>query len=210
MLRAHVPVSVRSACMCTPCACVCTSVRVCASASVYCRPQPTGPWSPTDTTGHWAPSPSLSLSLHRSLFPSVSLPPPPSLHAALLPSCPLHPCNLISLDRMTTQGQPRVASGVRCVHSTRMATVISGPWPRAPKWPCKHLLPNPPSNDNDMYTFLGDDTLGQGSFGTWHMLPSISMVDSVACLRHAECSRAPEYITNGHGFPMQTTVGSRT
>ena len=86
-----------------------------------------------------------------------------------------------------------------------MATVISGPWPRAPKWPCKHLLPNPPSDDND--TLFGDDTraLGQGSFGPWHALPSISMVDSVACLRYAECSRAPDYITNGHCCPMQTT-----
>ena len=24
-------------------------------------------------------------------------------------------------------------------------------------------------------------------------------------LRYAECSRAPDYITNGHGYPMQTT-----
>ena len=31
------------------------------------------------------------------------------------------------------------------------------------------------------------------------------MVDSVSCLRYAECSRAPDYITNGHGSPMQTT-----
>ena len=31
------------------------------------------------------------------------------------------------------------------------------------------------------------------------------MVDSVACLRYAECSRAPDYITNGYGCPMQTT-----
>ena len=54
-------------------------------------------------------------------------------------------------------------------------------------------------------TSSGDDTLGQGSFGTWHILPSISMVDSVACLRYAECSRAPHYITNEYGFPMQTT-----
>ena len=46
---------------------------------------------------------------------------------------------------------------------------------RAPKWPCKRLLPNPPSDDND--TFLGDDTLGQGSFGTWDTLPSTSMAD---------------------------------
>ena len=50
---------------------------------------------------------------------------------------------------------------------------------------------------------------GQGSFGssaasTQVTLPSISMVDSVACLRCAERSRAPDYITNGHGFPMQT------
>ena len=28
------------------------------------------------------------------------------------------------------------------------------------------------------------------------LLPSISMVDSVACLRYAECSRAPDYATN--------------
>ena len=36
-----------------------------------------------------------------------------------------------------------------------------------PKWPCKHLLPNPPSDNND--TFLGDDSLGQGSFGiVWY------------------------------------------
>ena len=74
---------------------------------------------------------------------------------------------------LTTQGQPRVASGVRCVHSTRMATVTGGPWPCAPKWPCKHLLPNPPSDDND--SLFADDTLGQGSFGTWDMLPSVAM-----------------------------------
>ena len=37
---------------------------------------------------------------------------------------------------------------------------------------------------------------GQGSFGTWHILPSTSMVDSVTGLRYAECSRAPDYITN--------------
>ena len=48
-------------------------------------------------------------------------------------------------------------------------------------------------------------TLVQGTFGTWHILASISMVDSVACLRYAECSRAPDYITNGYGSPMQTT-----
>ena len=65
-----------------------------------------------------------------------------------------------------------------------MATVTSGPWPRAPKWPCKHLLPNPPSDDND--SLFADDTLRQGFFGTWYMLPSISMADSVACLRYAE------------------------
>ena len=52
--------------------------------------------------------------------------------------------------------------------------------------------------------FLGDDTLGQGTSGAWHVLPSISVVDSVTCLRYAECSRAPDYIINGHGFPMQT------
>ena len=28
-----------------------------------------------------------------------------------------------------------------------MATVISGPWPRAPEWPCKRLLPSPLSDD---------------------------------------------------------------
>ena len=40
---------------------------------------------------------------------------------------------------------------------------------------------------------------------SWHMLPSASMVDSVTGLRYAECSRAPHYITNGYGSPMQTT-----
>ena len=30
------------------------------------------------------------------------------------------------------------------------------------------------------------------------------MVDSVTGLRYAEFSRAPDYITNGYGFPMQT------
>ena len=54
-------------------------------------------------------------------------------------------------------------------------------------------------------TFLGDDTLGQGSFGTWYTLPSTSMVDSVTGLRYAECSRAPRHVTDGHGCPMQTT-----
>ena len=34
---------------------------------------------------------------------------------------------------------------------------------------------------------------------------STSMVDSVTGLRYAECSRAPHYITNGYGCPMQTT-----
>jgi hypothetical protein len=52
------------------------------------------------------------------------------------------------------------------------------------KQPCKHLLPSPPSDNND--TLFGDDTLGQGTFGTWHMLLSTSMVDSVTCLRYAE------------------------
>ena len=54
-------------------------------------------------------------------------------------------------------------------------------------------------SDNNS-TLFGDASLGQGSFGTWHILPSISMVDSVTCLHyadfyHAECSHAPGYIT---------------
>ena len=54
--------------------------------------------------------------------------------------------------------------------------------------------------------YMGYVTLGQGTFGTWYMLPSnYSMVDSVTGLRFAERSRAPHHITNGHGFPMQTT-----
>ena len=48
-------------------------------------------------------------------------------------------------------------------------------------------------------------TLGQGTFGTWYILPSTSMADSVTGLRYAECSRAPDYITNEYGSPMQTT-----
>ena len=47
-------------------------------------------------------------------------------------------------------------------------------------------------------------TLVQGAFGTWHMLSSTSMIDSVTGLRYAERSRAPDYITNGHGYPMLT------
>ena len=43
-------------------------------------------------------------------------------------------------------------------------------------------------------TYMGDVTLGQGTFGTWYILPSTSMVDSVTGLRYAECSRAPDYI----------------
>ena len=31
------------------------------------------------------------------------------------------------------------------------------------------------------------------------------MADQLTGLRHAECSRAPDYITNGHGYPKQTT-----
>ena len=48
---------------------------------------------------------------------------------------------------------------------------------------------------------IPDSTLGQGTFGTWHVLPSTSMVDSVTCLRYAECSRAPDYVINGYGYP---------
>ena len=66
-----------------------------------------------------------------------------------------------------------------------------------------YLLPSPTSDNNS--TLFGDATLVQGSFGTWYILPSTSMVDSVTGLRYAECSRAPDYITNGYGSPMQTT-----
>ena len=52
-------------------------------------------------------------------------------------------------------------------------------------------------------------TLGQGTFGTWHILSSISMVDSVTCLRYAECSRAPDYSINGYGYQMQTISCTR-
>ena len=44
------------------------------------------------------------------------------------------------------------------------------------------------------HTMTTQFTLGQGTFGTWHILPSISMVDSVTCLRYTECSCAPDYI----------------
>ena len=72
----------------------------------------------------------------------------------------------------------------------------------SPKWPCKHLLPSPLSDD--VCTLHGRRDTGAGTFGTWHVPPSISMGDSVSCLRYAECSRAPDYITYGHGYPMQT------
>ena len=38
----------------------------------------------------------------------------------------------------------------------------------------------------------GDATLGQGTSGTWHILPSISMVNSVTCLRYAESREITE------------------
>ena len=66
----------------------------------------------------------------------------------------------------------------------------------------KHLLPSPTSDNNS--TFFGDATLVQCSSGTWYMLPSARMVDSVAGLRYAERSRAPDDVTHGHGSPMQT------
>ena len=43
---------------------------------------------------------------------------------------------------------------------------------------------------------------GVGFSSVHRILPSISMVDSVSCLRYAQCSRAPDYITNGYGSPM--------
>ena len=51
------------------------------------------------------------------------------------------------------------------------------------------LLPSPPSDNNS--TLPGGATLGQGTSGTWHVLPSISMVDPVTCLRYAKRSRIP-------------------
>ena len=47
--------------------------------------------------------------------------------------------------------------------------------------PLQTLLPSPPSDD--VCAHFGDTTLGQGTFGAWHVLPSISMVESVTCLR---------------------------
>ena len=77
-----------------------------------------------------------------------------------------------------------------------MATITSGPWPRAhlhsPAKTCyqaRSVITFAP--------FMGDMTLGQGTFGTWSIQPSISMVDSVTRLRYAECSRAPDYINIG-------------
>ena len=50
--------------------------------------------------------------------------------------------------------------------------------------PANTYYQSPPSDDNS--TLFGDATLGQGAFGTQGTLPSISMVDSVSCLRCAE------------------------
>ena len=93
----HVPASVPRVC-------------VCASVSVYCRLQPRherqhqpGHGAPRTPQAIGRPPFSLSLSLSLSLLLSLSLylsSTPPSLHASLLPSYPLHPCNLILLDRM--------------------------------------------------------------------------------------------------------------
>ena len=99
-----------------------------------------------------------------------------------------------------------IASGVRRVHITRMATVTGGPERTltALNSPANTYYQARPGITIEPSLVMPDSTLGQGTFGTWHILPSISMVDSVTCLRYAECSRAPDYIINGYGFPMQT------
>ena len=125
---------------------------------------------------------------------SLFIPSPPA------PSVLARHCNGVPSKNLlprTTQ----VASGVRCVHIA---------WPPSPvDHGPEHL--NGPANAHcqarSVMTFapyMGDVTLGQGAFGAWHALRSISMVDSVACMRYAERSRAPDCVADGYGSPMQT------
>ena len=115
----------------------------------------------------------------------------------------LPPGIIILFDRMRSD-HARSTQGCqwRSLCPQLMATVIGGPWPEHLNSPANTYYQTRPVMT---MTSSGDDTLGQGFFGTWDTLPSISMVDSVSCLRYAERSRAPDCITNGHGSPMQTT-----
>ena len=86
-----------------------------------------------------------------------------------------------------------------------MATVIGGPWP-------EHL--NSPANTYYQtrpvitMTSSDDDTLGHGSFGTWDILPSTRRWTQTERF-HANAMPSvpvlPDYITNGYGYPKQTT-----
>ena len=80
-----------------------------------------------------------------------------------------------------------------CVHSAWPPLSV-GHGPEHLNSPANTYYQSPPSDNNR--TLFGDATLGQGTFGTWSILPSTSMVDSVTGLRYAECSRAPDYVTN--------------
>ena len=48
-------------------------------------------------------------------------------------------------------------------------------------------------------------TFSPTAFSSVQFSARTSMVDSVSCLRHAECSRAPDHVTDGCGHPKQTT-----
>ena len=87
-----------------------------------------------------------------------------------------------------------------------MATLVGGPWPEHLNSPANTYYQSPPSDNND--TFSGDDTLGQGSFGTQDVLPSTrrwTQAEQFRANAMPSVPVPPDYITNGHGFPMQTT-----
>ena len=84
--------------------------------------------------------------------------------------------NLILLDRM---------------RSDRTRSTKSCQWrsscPQHQARPVITIAPRYPSQTSAIpyHTLFGDATLGQGTSGAWHVLPSISMTDSVTRLRYA-------------------------
>ena len=112
--------------------------------------------------------------------------------------CRAFPCPpIMSLTDMFSRCRPLAAHGaMSCLSVRTQPPTATG----APSTDLYHTIIHARvkswwATTNDI--LFGDDTLGQGSFGTWYALPSTSMVDSVTGLRYAECSRAPDYINIG-------------
>ena len=191
VLCAHVSMSVRPVCMCTPCACVCISVCVCvcASASAHCRLQPQherqrqpGHGDPRTPQAFGRAPFSLSFSLALSLSLALSFPLSlfhpslaPCISPALLPSAPLQ-------SHFTRPNEVRP-------HKVNLGLPVAFVVSTARAWPLSSVNHGParlnsPANTyyqtRPVITFapyMGDVTRGQGSFGTLDVLPSTSMSD---------------------------------